>query len=99
MAAGIAAEAGVAVMSRVTGIVLDGWQSLRAHEAPMPTALSVTGEKIRLRSIVTPEKAQKIILQRLGIDIPRRMRIPEFASKCSGDLRWSGESRPVLGSS
>ena len=41
MAAGVAAEAGVAVMSRITGIVLDGWQSLRAHEAPMPTALSV----------------------------------------------------------
>jgi hypothetical protein len=33
-----------------------------------------------------PEKAQKIILQRLGIDLPRRMRIPDFVSKYSGDF-------------
>ena len=47
---------------------------------------TTTGERIQLRSIVTPEKAQKFILQRLGIEFPRRMRIPALVSKCSGDF-------------
>ena len=47
---------------------------------------TTTGERIKLRSIVTPEKAQKFILQRLGIDLPKRMRIPDLVSKCSGDF-------------
>ena len=38
---------------------------------------TTTGENIRLRSIVSPEKAQKFILQRLGLDLPKRMRAPE----------------------
>jgi transposase len=40
---------------------------------------TTTGERIRLRSIVKPEKAQQIILDRLGIRVPRRMLIPELA--------------------
>ena len=40
---------------------------------------ATTGERIRLRSIVKPEKAQQIILDRLGIRVPRRMRIPDLA--------------------
>ena len=40
---------------------------------------TTAGERIRLRSIVKPEKAQQIILDRLGIRVPRRMRIPELA--------------------
>ncbi|MCG2712382.1 MAG: hypothetical protein L6416_08695, partial [Candidatus Omnitrophica bacterium] len=41
---------------------------------------TMSGEKICLRSIVHPENEQKIILQHLGIDLPRRMRIPDFIS-------------------
>ena len=47
---------------------------------------TVSGEKIRLRSIVSPEKPQRFILERLGIELPKRMRIPDFVSKCSGDF-------------
>jgi len=42
---------------------------------------TTTGERIRLRSTVKPEKAQQIILERLGIRLPRRMRIPELVPK------------------
>jgi len=56
---------------------------IHSGDVVLPTTM---GERIRLRSIVTPEKAQKIILQRLGIDLPRRMRIPDLMSKCSGDF-------------
>ena len=46
----------------------------------------ISGERIKLRSIVAPEKAQKFILQRLGVNLPQRMRIPDLLSKCSGDF-------------
>jgi hypothetical protein len=47
---------------------------IHSGDIMLPTT---TGEKIHLRTIVSPEKAQQFILQRLGIDLPRRMRIPE----------------------
>ena len=47
---------------------------------------TTTSERIRLRSIVKPEKAQQIILERLGIRLPRRMRIPELTPKCSANF-------------
>ncbi len=56
---------------------------IHSGDVVLPTT---TGDRIQLRSIVTPEKAQKIILQRLGIGLPRRMRIPDLVSKCSGDF-------------
>lgn len=54
--------------------ILEELGHIQSGDVVLPT---ITGERIRLRSIVSPEQAQKIILQRLGIDLPRRMRIPE----------------------
>lgn len=54
--------------------ILEELGHIQSGDIVLPT---ITGERIRLRSVVNPEKAQKIILQRLGIDLPRRMRIPE----------------------
>lgn len=54
--------------------ILEELGHIQSGDIVLPT---ITGERIRLRSVVSPEKAQKIILQRLGIDLPRRMRIPE----------------------
>jgi transposase len=42
---------------------------------------TTTGDVLRLRCIVKPEKPQKIILQRLGIELPRRMRVPDYVVK------------------
>ena len=55
---------------------------IHSGDIVLPTT---SGEKIRLRSIVSPEKAQKFILGRLGIELPKRMRIPDLA-KCSDDF-------------
>ena len=63
--------------------ILEELGHIHSGDIMLPTT---TGERIRLRSIVSPEKAQKIILQRLGIDLPRRMRIPDLGPKCSGDF-------------
>ena len=54
--------------------ILEELGQIQSGDIMLPT---MTGEKIRLRSIVNPEKAQQFILQRLGIGLPRRMRIPE----------------------
>src|SRR3990167_6192091 len=54
--------------------VLEELGHIQCGDIMLPTT---TGEKIRLRSVVSPERPQKIILQRLGLDLPRRMRIPE----------------------
>ena len=54
--------------------ILEELGQIQSGDVMLPTT---TGEKIRLRTIVSPEKAQQFILQRLGIDLPRRMRTPE----------------------
>lgn len=59
--------------------ILEELGHIQSGDIMLPTT---TGERIRLRSIVSPEKAQRIILQRLGIDLPRRMRIPAVETIC-----------------
>ncbi|MEK7374397.1 MAG: IS1634 family transposase, partial [Thermodesulfobacteriota bacterium] len=63
--------------------VMEELGHIHSGDVVLPT---MTGELIQLRSIVAPEKAQKIILQRMGIDLPKRMRIPDLLAKCSGDF-------------
>lgn len=58
--------------------ILEELGQIHSGDVVLPT---VSGEQIRLRCIVRPEKAQAIILQRLGLDIPRRMRIPAGISE------------------
>ena len=81
----------VCFLAYVLWKLLEQWQSRSGHGNSPRTILeeivhincgdimlpTVSGELIRLRSVVSPEKAQRIILQRLGLDLPRRMRIPE----------------------
>ena len=61
--------------------ILDEMEQIQSGDIVLPT---MSGEKIKLRTIVTPEKSQKFILQRLGISLPKRMRITDLLSKCSG---------------
>jgi len=53
--------------------LLEEFGHISSGDVVLPT---LTGEQLRLRCIVRPEKAQAILLQRLGVDLPRRMRIP-----------------------
>jgi transposase len=53
--------------------ILEELKHIQSGDVILPT---LQGEQIRIRCIARPEKPQRIILQRLGIDLPRRMRIP-----------------------
>jgi transposase len=58
--------------------ILEELGQIRSGDVVLPTT---SGELIRLRCVVRPEKAQAIILQRLGVEIPRRVRIPPGVAK------------------
>ena len=59
--------------------ILEELGHIQSGDIMLPTT---TGERIRLRSIVSPEKAPRIILQRLGIELPKRMRIHAVEPVC-----------------
>jgi transposase len=54
--------------------ILEELGQIQSGDVVLPT---MTGEVLRLRCIARPEKAQRMILQRLGIDLPRRMKVFE----------------------
>lgn len=75
--------------------LLEGWQSraglgnsprtvleelgrIQSGDVVLPTT---QGEEIRLRCVVRPDHQQKAILDRLGIALPQRMRMPDLTSK------------------
>ena len=85
----------VCFLAYVLWKILEGWQShaglgnsprtvldevgqIQSGDVILPT---MTGEQIQLRCIVRPEKEQRVILQHLGLEVPKRMRIPEFVPK------------------
>jgi transposase len=85
----------VCFLAYVLWKILEGWQSrarlgnsprtileefshIQSGDVVLPT---ITGEQLRLRCIVRPEKEQQVLLQHLGIDLPNRMRVPEFVPK------------------
>lgn len=51
---------------------------IQSTDAVLPT---FDGRELRLRCVVQPEKAQKILLDRLGLTLPKRLRIPEALQK------------------
>jgi len=53
--------------------ILDEFAKIISADILLPTS---TGENIRLRCVVRPEKHQQILIQRLGIQIPQRMNLP-----------------------
>jgi len=55
--------------------ILDELSQVQSGDVVLPT---MTGEQIRLRCVVRPEKSLQFLLHRLGIDLPRRMKIPGF---------------------
>ena len=62
---------------------------IQSHDVVLPTA---THGQIRLRCVTQPDTDQAALLDRLGIVLPKRMRLPEQrlrtnpATKCSGRL-------------
>src|SRR6266496_3089141 len=54
--------------------VLEELARIQSHEVVLPTA---THGQIRLRCVTQPDPAQAILLDRLGITLPKRMRLAE----------------------
>jgi len=49
--------------------------AIQSHDVILPTT---THGELRLRCIAQPDAAQTALLDRLGIELPKRMRITEF---------------------
>ena len=57
--------------------VLDEIARIQSHDVILPTT---THGEIRLRCIAQPDDPQAILLERLGIVLPRRMRADHLAN-------------------
>jgi hypothetical protein len=43
---------------------------------PLQEPTEQSGRELRLRCVVEPDEAQKVLLNRLGLELPRRLRSP-----------------------
>jgi transposase len=57
--------------------VLDELRRLQSTDVVLPTT---DGRELRLRCVVRPDKAQAVLLDRLGLELPRRVRPPRLAA-------------------
>ncbi len=53
---------------------------------PAKTADGRIDKRIRLRCVVSPDEAQKVLLNRLGLTLPQRLQRLEKIVKCSEDF-------------
>lgn len=60
----------------------------RIHSADIVLPLADSSKReLRLRCVVRPEREQQLLLQRLGLTLPERLRPPAGTPKCSADLK------------
>ena len=52
--------------------MLDELAQVQSVDVVLPTT---DGKEVRVRCVVKPERAQAILIERLGLDLPRRLRI------------------------
>jgi transposase len=58
--------------------LLEELARIQSTDVLLPTT---AGGTVRLRCVVQPEKAQKILLDHLGLSLPQRLRLPEGVSR------------------
>ena len=63
--------------------ILEELKQIQSTDVILPTT---DGRKLRLRCVVRPDKAQAILLDRLGLELPKRLRMPETLAKCSANF-------------
>jgi transposase len=56
--------------------ILEELARIQSHDVVLPTT---THGQLRLRCVTQPDAAQSILLERLGLVLPKRMRLPEAA--------------------
>jgi transposase len=61
-------------MGRSIPTLLEEFARIQSTDVVLPTT---DGHTVRLRCVVRPDKAQTILLQHLGLDLPQRLRIPK----------------------
>ena len=54
--------------------VLEEMARITSSDVVLPT---VDGREVRLRCVVRPDRAQSILLDRLGLALPQRLRLPK----------------------
>jgi transposase len=57
--------------------ILEELARIQSHDVVLPT---ITHGQLRLRCVTQPDTAQSILLDRLGLVLPKRMRLPETAA-------------------
>lgn len=77
--------------------ILDELALIQSADVVIPTA-SDPARELRLRCVVRPDKAQRQLLDYLGLRLPDRLRLPLHGSaKCSGDEMAQSPPKPGLG--
>jgi transposase len=61
-------------LGRSVPTLLEELARIQSTDVVLPTT---DGRTVRLRCVVRPDKAQTILLQHLGLDLPQRLRIPK----------------------
>ena len=61
-------------LGRSIPTLMEEFARIQSTDVILPTT---SGQAVRLRCIVRPDKAQSILLQRLGLTLPERLRIPK----------------------
>jgi len=63
--------------------VIEEFQRIKSTDVVLPTS---RGRNLRIRCVTTPDEAQRILLGRLGVQLPTRLGEPKW---CNGDTRCS----------
>jgi hypothetical protein len=56
------------------GKLLEEFARIQSTDVVLPTT---DGREVRLRCVVQPDRAQKILLDHLGLDLPQRLSLPK----------------------
>jgi transposase len=67
--------------------VVEEFARIKSGDVVLPTVTrdGRPGKTVRVRCVTTPDKAQKVLLNRLGLVLPERLRYLEEVEKCSHD--------------
>lgn len=62
--------------------LLEELAQIRSVDVVVPLEHS---REMRLRCVVRPEPSQRVLLDRMGLELPRRLRVPDRAAECSAN--------------
>ena len=63
--------------------LLEEFHTIQSTDVLLPTT---DGRQLRLRCVTQPEEALQLLLQRLGLDLPKRLRLPASLEVASSQM-------------